>query len=216
MEESKLIPLSALQHYAFCPRQCALIHNEQLWADNWHTAKGNVLHQRVDEGLPETRKGVRYERSVHVNAPKLRLVGQLDLLEVDLATGALTPVEYKKGEAKADDWDRIQLCAQALCLEEMRGVRIEEGALWYWHSRRRERVILDAVLRQQTLSVIVSVAKLFDSLCVPKAVYGKHCQSCSLLDLCNPLWSQRDSSRDYIEALYTETSEGACDEKAPE
>ena len=207
MEDLKPIPLSALQHYAFCPRQCALIHNEQAWADNWHTAKGNILHERVDEGLPETRKGIRYERSVHVNAPQLRLVGILDLLEVDLATGQLTPVEYKKGKTKTDNWDRIQLCAQALCLEEMRQTRINEGALWYWRSRRRERVEFDDNLRKQTLDVIKQVAELFDSLIIPKDIYGKHCQSCSLLDLCNPRWSAKDLSRNYVTSIFEKGDE---------
>ncbi len=207
MEDLKPIPLSALQHYAFCPRQCALIHNEQAWADNWHTAKGNILHERVDEGLPETRKGIRYERSVHVNAPQLRLVGILDLLEVDLVSKQLTPVEYKKGKTKTDNWDRIQLCAQALCLEEMRQTRINEGALWYWRSRRRERVMFDDTLREQTLAVIKQVAELFDSLAIPKAVYGKHCQSCSLIDLCNPRWTAKDLSRNYIMSLFEEGDE---------
>lgn len=207
MEDLKPIPLSALQHYAFCPRQCALIHNEQAWADNWHTAKGNILHERVDEGLPETRKGIRYERSVHVNAPQLRLVGILDLLEVDLVSKRLTPVEYKKGKTKTDNWDRIQLCAQALCLEEMRQTRINEGALWYWRSRRRERVMFDDTLREQTLAVIKQVAELFDSLAIPKAVYGKHCQSCSLIDLCNPRWTAKDLSRNYIMSLFEEGDE---------
>jgi CRISPR-associated exonuclease Cas4 len=211
MEALKSIPLSALQHYAYCPRQCALIHNEQLWADNWHTAKGNILHERVDRGEPETRKGVRFERNVHVNAPKLRLVGKLDLLEVELATGKRSPVEYKKGSSKPDDWDRIQLCAQVLCLEEMLDIKIEEGALWYWRTRRREQVNMDEALRAKTLKVIAQVAALFDSLSIPKAVYGKHCNACSLLDDCNPRWSSQDKSQDYMANIFKDT-----DEKAPE
>lgn len=211
MQDIKPIPLSALQHYAFCPRQCALIHNEQLWADNWHTATGNVLHQRVDQGLPETRKGIRYERSVHVHAPQLRLVGQLDLLEVDLSSGKFTPVEYKKGRSKTSDWDRIQLCAQAMCLEEMKGIRVDEGALWYWQTRRRECVVFDDALRMQTLTVVEQVASLFDSLRVPRAVYGKHCHACSLIDICNPLWSRNDKSILYIENLFGEDDEEASE-----
>lgn len=211
MKDLKPIPLSALQHYAFCPRQCALIHNEQLWADNWHTAKGNLLHQRVDQGLPETRKGIRYERSVHVHAPKLRLVGQLDLLEIDLASGKFTPVEYKKGRAKTSDWDRIQLCAQALCLEEMKEIRVDEGALWYWQTRRRECVKFDDPLRERTIAVVEQVAALFDSFGVPRAVYGKHCLACSLIDICNPLWSRNDKSILYIENLFGEGDEEASE-----
>ena len=125
------IPLAALQHYAFCPRQCALIHNEQAWAENYLTAQGRSLHERVDSGEPETRKGVRFERSVHVSAQQLGISGIIDMVEHDLASGRLKPVEYKRGKPKPEPFDEIQLCAQALCLEEMTGQTIAEGALWY-------------------------------------------------------------------------------------
>ena len=125
------IPLSALQHYAFCPRQCALIHNEQQWAGNLLTAQGDLLHERVDAGEPETRKGIRFERSVHVFSLILGMGGILDLLEINIHSGAMCPVEYKRGRPKKDHWDKVQLCAQARCLEEMRDAIITEGALWY-------------------------------------------------------------------------------------
>ena len=120
-QDMRLIPLSALQHYAFCPRQCALIHNEQAWAENYLTAQGKALHERVDSGEPETRKGVRFERTVHVSAEKLGISGVLDLVEVETKTGRLKPVEYKRGKPKPDPMDEIQLCAQGLRLEEMTG-----------------------------------------------------------------------------------------------
>lgn len=205
METPRLIALSALQHYAFCPRQCALIHNEQLWAENWLTAQGNLLHQRVDSGTPETRRGIRYERALAVSAPKLGLTGKLDLLEKDLATGALTPVEYKRGRPKRHDSDAIQLCAQALCLEEMTGQHIERGALWYWQTRHRQDVPITDALRQRTLLVIDEVAALFRTGETPKATPGKHCQACSLLDICTP--GQQDNSARYISALYTSTDD---------
>ena len=135
--DTRLIPLSALQHYAFCPRQCALIHNEQAWAENYLTAQGKALHERVDSGEPETRKGVRFERTVHVSAEKLGISGVLDLVEVDTKTGRLKPVEYKRGKPKPDPMDEIQLCAQGLCLEEMTGQTVSEGALWYMQTRHR-------------------------------------------------------------------------------
>ena len=134
-QDARLIPLSALQHYAFCPRQCALIHNEQAWAENYLTAQGKALHERVDSGEPETRKGVRFERTVHVSAEKLGISGVLDLVEVDTKTGRLKPVEYKRGKPKPDPMDEIQLCAQGLCLEEMTGQTVSEGALWYMQTR---------------------------------------------------------------------------------
>lgn len=126
-----IVPLSALQHYAFCPRQCALIHNEQMWQENLLTAQGRALHERVDSGEPECRKGVRFERSVHVCAENLGLTGILDLVEQDLKTGQLKPIEYKRGKPKKEPMDEIQLCAQALCLKEMTGQKIDEGAIWY-------------------------------------------------------------------------------------
>ena len=149
-QDTRLIPLSALQHYAFCPRQCALIHNEQAWAENYLTAQGKALHERVDSGEPETRKGVRFERTVHVSAEKLGISGVLDLVEVDTKTGGLKPVEYKRGKPKPDPMDEIQLCAQGLCLEEMTGQTLSEGALWYMQTRHRVPVVFSDDLRAQT------------------------------------------------------------------
>ncbi|WP_035416463.1 CRISPR-associated protein Cas4 [Ferrimonas kyonanensis] len=204
MSDQRWIPLSALQHYAFCSRQCALIHNEQAWADNYLTAHGNLLHQRVDSGEPETRKGVRFERAVQVSAPSLRLIGKLDLVERELASGRLTPVEYKRGRPKSDRSDEIQLCAQALCLEEMLGISVDSGALWYWQSRRRVAVLLDSELRAQTFGVIAQVAALLDSGFTPEACFDGRCRACSLVELCQPKWSSEDVSLDYQQALFKE------------
>lgn len=207
MNDRRYIPLSALQHYAFCPRQCALIHKEQAWAENWLTAQGNLLHERVDSGEPETRKGIRYERGVSVCAERLGLTGKLDLVEVDIASGEYKPVEYKRGQPKVDNWDRIQLCAQALCLEEMLTIRVAEGALWYWKTRHREPVIIDAELRQQTIDVVEQVRALFDSSETPTAKYSSKCKACSLYDQCNPKLSSRDGSKAYIEQLFFEENQ---------
>lgn len=198
----RLIPLSALQHYAFCPRQCALIHNEQAWAENFLTAQGQLLHQRVDSGEPETRQGVRFERGVNVSAPRLGITGKLDLLEKDLTTGLLTPVEYKRGRPKKADCDAIQLCAQALCLEEMTGQTVEEGALWYWQTRRRQVVELSQGLRELTQQVIEQVSALLAGGQTPLAQFEKRCKACSMLDLCHPQITERDPSQGYIQALF--------------
>lgn len=200
--DQKLIPLSALQHYAFCPRQCALIHNDQAWADNYLTATGNLLHKRVDQGEPECRNGTRFERAVSVCAEKLGLTGKLDLVEKDFVTGQLTPVDYKKGKSKPGDWDRVQLCAQVLCLEEMTGQTITEGFLWYWQTRRRERVEVDSTLRERTFEVIDAVKLLFQNNILPKPVYEKKCQACSLIDICNPQLISRDNTADYVATLF--------------
>ena len=198
----RTVPLAALQHYAFCPRQCALIHNEQAWAENFLTAQGRALHERVDGGEPETRKGVRFERSVHVSAEKLGISGVLDMVEHELATGHLKPVEYKRGKPKADNWDKIQLCAQALCLEEMTGKTVEEGALWYQQTRHREPVAFSGSLRQETLAVIEQVRSLLESGATPPPVYGKHCKACSLVEICQPQLMGMDRSVGYVTGLF--------------
>ena len=202
MWNSSIIPLSALQHYAFCPRQCVLIHNEQAWTENFLTAQGRTLHERVDGGEPETRKGVRFERSVHVSAEKLGISGVLDMVEHELATGRLKPVEYKRGKPKVGLWDKIQLCAQALCLEEMTGKTVEEGALWYQQTRHREPVVFSGSLRQETLAVIEQVRSLLESGATPPPVYGKHCKACSLVEICQPQLMGMDRSVGYVTGLF--------------
>ncbi|EMU3963434.1 CRISPR-associated protein Cas4, partial [Neisseria gonorrhoeae] len=174
-QDTRLIPLSALQHYAFCPRQCALIHNEQAWAENYLTAQGKALHERVDSDEPETRKGVRFERTVHVSVEKPGISGILDLVEADTKTGRLKPVEYKRGKPKPDPGDEIQLCAQGLCLEEMTGQTVSEGALWYMQTRHRVPVVFSDGLRAQTLATIAAVCKLLNSGQTPPPDYGKRC-----------------------------------------
>ncbi|AUI65274.1 MULTISPECIES: CRISPR-associated protein Cas4 [Glaesserella] len=198
----RMISLSALQHYAFCPRQCALIHNEQVWAENYLTAQGRALHERVDSGEPETRKGVRFERSVHVAAEQLGLSGVLDMVEHDLKTGELKPVEYKRGKPKPEPFDEIQLCAQALCLEEMTGQTINEGALWYMQTRHRLPVVFSAELRKRTLDVIKSVRALLDSGQTPPPEYAKRCKACSLIELCQPKLLGKDRSVGYVAGLF--------------
>lgn len=202
-QDMRLIPLSALQHYAFCPRQCALIHNEQAWVENYLTAQGKALHERVDSGEPETLKGVRFERTVHVSAEKLGISGVLDLVEVDTKTGRLKPVEYKRGKPKPDQMDEIQLCAQGLCLEEMTGQTISEGALWYMQTRHRVPVVFSVDLRAQTLATIAAVRELLNSGQTPLPDYGKRCKACSLVEICQPdLLGKQDKSKDYIEELF--------------
>lgn len=203
----RIISLSALQHYAFCPRQCALIHNEQLWAENFLTAQGNALHERVDSGEPETRKGVRFERSVHVSAEQLGISGILDMVECEIQTGKLKPVEYKRGKPKPKPSDEIQLCAQALCLEEMTGKTVEEGALWYMQTRHRHPVIFSAELREKTLQVINEVKTLLESGITPPPNYSKSCKACSLVDLCQPKLLERDKSGKYVVGLFNEQEE---------
>ncbi|HDL1738991.1 TPA: CRISPR-associated protein Cas4, partial [Mannheimia haemolytica] len=181
---------------------CALIHNEQVWAENYLTAQGQVLHERVDSGEPETRKGIRFERTVHVAAEKLGISGILDLVERDLKTGELKPVEYKRGKPKPEPMDEIQLCAQALCLEEMTGQTINEGALWYMQTRHRLPITFSTELRTKTLATISEVRSLLNSGTTPLPKYSKRCKACSLIDLCQPQLLDRDRSERYVEEIF--------------
>lgn len=179
-----------------------MIHNEQAWAENYLTAQGRSLHERVDSGEPETRKGVRFERSVHVSAQRLGISGIVDMVEHDIQTGRLKPVEYKRGKPKLDPFDEIQLCAQALCLEEMSGQTITEGALWYMQTRHRVQVAFSDGLRAQTLTVIAQVRELLASGQTPPPVYGKRCKACSLVEICQPKLLELDRSVRYVEGLF--------------
>lgn len=200
------LAISALQHFAYCPRQFALIHLEQAWSDNHFTAQGNVLHERVDSQEAETRGAKRSERSVEVRSESLGLYGKLDLLEVFSEGGGVkryVPVEYKRGKRKVMDWDRIQLCAQALCLEEMRGVPIAEGALWYWQERLREVVPIDDHLRADTVACIEAARAVLQSQITPPPTADvKRCKACSLVDLCASDVVRKDRSAQYAQTLF--------------
>lgn len=208
--DDDLLPISALQHYAYCPRQFALIHIEQVWEENRFTAEGRQLHERVDAGVAEQRREVRYERSVMLRSERYLLTGKMDLLEVHQGEPPrYFPVEYKRGKPKVEDWDRIQLCAQALCIEEMRNVQVEEGAIWYWEVRRREPIAIDLSLRRTTISAIAATHTLRSSGVTPLPIQDrKRCRACSLFDLCRPNDFRTDHSERYMEGIFQ-------DEEAP-
>ena len=203
-----LLPISALSHFRYCPRRCALVHVEQNWAENLYTAEGRVLHERVDSGVAEQRRGVRYERGVLLNSQRYRINGKMDLLEIEQGDPPYYfPVEYKRGKPKVEDWDRIQLCAQALCIEEMRQVRVAEGAIWYWEVRKREPVVIDDALRETTLAMITGAhALLATGKTPPPTADKKRCRACSLADICAPEAFRRDHSAAYINDLFTKQS----------
>jgi CRISPR-associated exonuclease Cas4 len=195
--EDELIPISALQHLVFCPRQCALIHIEQVWTENVFTAEGRGLHEKVHETDAESRDGVRIVRGLRLRSLELGLVGQADVVEFHVDAGGAAvpglngryrpfPVEYKRGKPKVDVCDEVQLCAQAMCLEEMLGASIPRGALFYGRPRRRKEVELTETLRQQTRDTTGQLHELFHSRQTPTAAYSKKCESCSLLELCLP------------------------------
>lgn len=184
-DESNLLPLSALQHLLFCERQCALIHIEQVWADNQFTSEGNLLHKRTHDGPDESRPGVRIARGMPVRSFELGLSGQCDVVEFHADRNVL-PVEYKRGKPKAHAGDEVQLCAQALCLEEMLQRPVERGMLYYGSRRRRTDVILTAELRELTQETARRLHALFQSRRTPLAQREKKCESCSLLEICMP------------------------------
>lgn len=188
-EEDDLIMLSALQHYIFCPRQCALIHIEQAWEENRLTAEGRIMHERVHEEGNETRGSVKIARGVPLRSLRLGLVGKADVVEfhrIDKHTWQPFPVEYKRGKPKPDHSDSIQLCAQVLCLEEMLSVSVPQGALFYGKTRRRLDVVFDEALRKETEETANKVHQLIESGTTPPPVYAKRCESCSLIGECLP------------------------------
>ncbi len=203
-DDSPFLMVSALQHYAYCPRQFALIHVEQAWAENRFTAEGQLLHQRVDTGESETRGTLRSERSVLLRSEVLGLTGKLDLLEIHQSQPPIyLPVEYKRGRPKVEAWDRIQLCAQALCLEEMRGIQIQKGGIWYWEVRKRIDVVLDKSLRELTIETIHQARDILCRGITPAPIDDKkRCRACSLVDVCQPQVYRRDHSLSYVEGIY--------------
>ncbi len=187
--EDDLLPLSALQHLLFCERQCALIHIEQVWVENLFTAQGRILHERVDNTGHESRRDLRLEFGVPLRSLELGIIGKADMVEFHRQPdgGWLPfPVEYKRGKPKKGNWDRVQLCAQALCLEEMLTVDIFHGALFYGKIRRRLDVVFDRNLREETTSTASRLHNLVAGGITPPAVYGKKCDACSLLEICLP------------------------------
>ena len=184
-EEDGLIPISALQHYLFCPRQCALIHVEQIWTEDGATAEGRVLHERVDAAGFETRPGLRVERSIALRSAALGVTGKADVVEFPRGAAPI-PVEYKRGKPKPHRADEVQLCAQALCLEEMFGVSVPAGALFYGTVRRRTAVLFDPALRTLTARVAAETRTMIAAQRTPAPVLMPSCSRCSLLDKCQP------------------------------
>lgn len=214
--ESDLLPLSGLQHLIFCERQWGLIHLEQIWVENRLTAEGRILHERSDTSETEVRGDLRIARALRIHSLRLGLAGVADVVEFHrvapagkategdplellppaepggvLLRGARgvwvpMPVEFKRGKPKADRCDEIQLCAQALCLEEMLSVAIPAGALYYGKTRRRTNVAFDAELRTLTESAAARMRQLYDQRRTPAPVYSKKCEKCSLIEVCQP------------------------------
>lgn len=190
--DDELLPISALQHFVFCQRQCALIHIERLWADNRLTVEGNHLHRKTHEASGkkygprgEWIDGRRVVRNLWLVSRPLGLVGQADVVEFD-QTGLATPVEYKRGRPKKNDSDRVQLCAQALCLEHQLGQSVTKGYFYYGTRKRRLEVILDDELRETTRQTIAQLRAMINARVTPTAPRMPKCAKCSLVELCLP------------------------------
>lgn len=208
MEPADPIPLSALQHYSYCPRQCALIHIEQAFEENLHTLRGRAVHGRVDEPGFEEHTGVRVERALPVWCERLGLVGKCDVVEF-LPDGTPYPVEYKHGRKREKLHDDLQFAAQALCLEEMTGKAVPKGAIYHHSSRRRREVAITPELRRRVEEAVAAVRALLDSGTLPPPVNDARCRECSLKETCQP---EAVAARGKIHALRGDLfePEGEC------
>lgn len=186
MDEIDAIPISALNHYAYCPRRCFLIHGEGEFEDNIHTQRGNAEHERADLIHQEIlAEGARIERALSVWSDRIGLKGKCDVVEF-YSDGAIYPVEYKHGKRKRWINDDLQLAAQAYCLEEMTGREVRHGAIYHASSRRRREVTIDDDLRRQVEDTVVAIRRMLDIGKSPPPVNDARCKECSLHAICQP------------------------------
>jgi CRISPR-associated exonuclease Cas4 len=185
MDDDAIVMISALQHYIFCPRQFALIHLEQVWDENIYTLRGQRVHEKVNVPDSDRVEDVRIERALPLWSQSLGLRGVADVVEFTV-DGTPYPIEYKAGRKKSRLADSVQLCAQALCLEEMLNRSVPMGAIYQAASRQRREVPIDQQLRDKTQQAILAVRQILQSRQLPPAVYDARCADCSLIDACMP------------------------------
>lgn len=196
------IPISALQHWAYCPRQCGLIHLEQDFADNVHTARGQAVHRLVDTPGYEWQAGVRVERALPIWSNKYGLIGKADLVEFH-PDGSIFPVEFKHGRKRQKEHDDVQLAAQAMCLEEMLGRPVPKGAIYHAGSRRRREVDVTAELRRLVVETAAAIRAMLTSGRLPPPANGARCRECSLKDICQPgAMAARDRQNRLRQAMF--------------
>ena len=194
--------LSALQHWSYCPRQCALIHVEQAFDENVFTMRGNAAHERVDDPGFETFEGVRAERALPVWSDQLGLIGKCDVVEFH-PDGHIYPVEYKHGKKREKSHDDIQLAAQAMCLEEMTGKTITHGAIYHHGSRRRREVVITQELRDKVIDTVSAIRAMMASGKLPPPANDARCKECSLKEICQPqAVSERATQHGLLETLF--------------
>lgn len=203
--------ISGIQHFIFCRRQWALIHIEQMWEENYFTIDGQIKHNKVDNsGISDLKNGIKTIRSMPIASHKLKIQGKCDVVELKPDENGfyfskydkkykVYPVEYKRGKAKIDDSDIMQLLAQAICLEEMLGLKIEKGACFYFETRRRQEVIFTDELRDKLISIIEEMNNYYNRKYTPRVRKSKKCKSCSLRNLCLPELDGTMSVSKYIE-----------------
>ena len=196
--------ISALEHYSYCPRQCALIHIEQTFDENLYTLRGRAVHERVDEPESELRDGVRIERAVPLWSKRLGLIGKADVVEFHGDTPY--PVEYKHGKKREREHDDLQVCAQAICLEEMTGKSVPRGAIFHHSSRRRREVQFDDALRLRVSETITAIRAMFSQRKLPPPVNDKRCERCSLQESCLPdVVDERSRAQRVLRGLFVAT-----------
>lgn len=216
--EEECLPLSGIQHMAFCPRQFALIHIECQWLENALTFDGRIMHDRADDPFScEARGTALITRSVPLLSKNLGLYGTADVVEFRKCDAGGVPlegreglwkpypVEYKRGRPKPDDRDAVQVCAQAMCLEEMLGVAVDEGALFYGKTRRRQIVKLDTALRARVLFLSEEMHRLYNGGITPPPRRTVACESCSVAELCLPGIASFKSTETYLEGMSKES-----------
>lgn len=216
--EEDFLQLSGLQHFAFCRRQWALIHLEQQWQENLRTVEGSILHERAhDEDFREKRGSLLIVRGLRIFSASLGVSGSCDVVEFRADPNGISlhgteglwlprPVEYKRGVSKTEDVDRLQLCCQAMCLEEMLACPIPEGCLYYGQTRRRERVSLTEELRQSVREMLAEMHEYARRGHTPKVKPAKHCNACSLKSLCLPVLCREKSAQAYLDTRLSEDS----------
>jgi len=217
--EDNYLMLSGIQHFKYCRRQWALIHIEQQWGENVHTVAGELMHKKVhDPYLVEKRKDLLIARSLPIASRELGISGECDVVEFHQCEDGIEihghrglfsvyPIEYKKGKPKLTEEDRLQLVAQALCLEEMFSTNILKGALFYGQTRRREVVEITEDLRQEVRSMFQEMHQYFERKYTPKVKYSKSCNACSLKDICLPKLGKTGSVKTYITQMLKEDAE---------
>ena len=197
--EDDLLPISALQHFEFCPRQWALIYLEESWLENKLTAEGRLMHKRAHLEQKEYHDGITIVRGAFLRSLKYGLIGKADVIEFTTDPLTAKPIEYKRGQPKRSLCDKVQLCAQALCLEEMLNISVRTGCLYYGRTKKRIDVEFDEMLRTKTTDLIERVRKFTANADIPPPEYSKKCDNCSLVDICQPkLFSRKSSVEQYL------------------